>query len=171
MSMLRHLVLGGFAAGAFAAQAHLAAAQEQLQKPDGFPQRPLTMIVPYGPGGGSDQLARAMVAAMEPLIGVGVQVVNKPGGGGLAAIPDFMAAPPDGYTILESIDDIATNYASGKLDLHPAEDMVPICMAQITFNQIYIRPDDERFSDWESFVAHAKEHAGEVSAISARWSG
>ncbi|MGH6886195.1 MAG: tripartite tricarboxylate transporter substrate binding protein, partial [Geminicoccales bacterium] len=72
MSMLRHLVLGGLAAGALAAQAHLAAAQEQPQKPDGFPQRPLTMIVPYGPGGGSDQLARAMAAAMEPLMGVGV---------------------------------------------------------------------------------------------------
>ena len=163
MRMLRHLVLGGLAAGAFAAQANFTAAQEQPEKPDGFPERPLTMIVPYGPGGGSDQLARAMAAAMEPLMDVGVQVVNKPGGGGLAAIPDFMAAPPDGYTFLESIDDIVTNYASGKLDLHPAEGMVPICMAQITFNQIYIGPDEERFSDWESFVAYAKEHPGEVT--------
>jgi tripartite-type tricarboxylate transporter receptor subunit TctC len=104
-----------------------------------------------------------MAAAMEPLIGVGVQVVNKPGGGGLAAIPDFMAAPADGYTILESIDDLVTNYASNKLDLHPGEDLVPLCMAQITFNQIYIRPDDERFADWDGFVEYAEAHPGEVS--------
>lgn len=163
MSMVHRLVLAGFAAGAVFAQTEGAPAQEQVEKPDGFPERPLTMVVPYGPGGGSDQLSRAMASAMEPFLGVGIQVVNKPGGGGLAAIPDFMAAPPDGYTILESIDDIVTNHASGKLDLNPATDMVPICMAQVTFNQIFIRPDDDRFSDWESFLAYAKDNPGEVT--------
>lgn len=163
MIRVRRLVLAGFAAGAVFAQAERAPAQEEVEKPDGFPERPLTMIVPYGPGGGSDQLSRAMASAMEPLMGVGIQVVNKPGGGGLAAVPDFMAAPPDGYTVLESIDDIVTNHASNKLDLDPATDMVPICMAQVTFNQIYVRPDDERFSDWEGFVAYAEDHPGEVT--------
>jgi tripartite-type tricarboxylate transporter receptor subunit TctC len=132
-----------------------AAAQE---KPADFPERPLTMIVPYGAGGGSDQLSRAMAAAMEPILGQPIQVVNKPGGGGMAAVPDFMTAPADGYTILESIDDAVTNYVAGKLKEHPGEDWAPLCMAQITFSQIYIRPDDPRFSDWESFLAHAKEN-------------
>ena len=136
---------------------------QALDKPNGFPERPLTIIVPYGPGGGSDQLSRAMAAALEDIIGVGVQVVNKPGGGGMAAVPDFMTAPKDGYTLLESIDDAVTNYVAGKLKEHPGDDWVPICQAQITFSQIYIRPDDARFSDFQSFVEYAKQHPGQVT--------
>jgi hypothetical protein len=49
---------------------------------------------------------------------------------------------------------------SGKLREHPAEDWVPVAMAQITFSQIYIKPDDDRFVDWASFVAYAKENPG-----------
>ncbi|MGI9510334.1 MAG: tripartite tricarboxylate transporter substrate binding protein, partial [Geminicoccaceae bacterium] len=133
-------------------------AADAQEKPADFPERPLTMIVPYGAGGGSDQLSRAMAAAMEPALGQPIQVVNKPGGGGMAAVPDFMTAPADGYTILESIDDAVTNYVAGKLKEHPGENWEPLCMAQITFSQIYIRPDDDRFSDWESFLAYAKEN-------------
>lgn len=123
-----------------------------------FPSRPITIIVPYGPGGGSDKLVRAIAAPLEKIVGVPVQVVNKPGGGGLAAIPDFMAAPADGYTIIEHIDDSATLYASGKIKENPAEDWVPVAIAQITFSQIYVRPDDARFSDWGAFVKYAKEN-------------
>ena len=133
-----------------------------LDKPDGFPERPLTIIVPYGAGGGSDQLSRAMAAALEDVVGVGVQVVNKPGGGGMAAVPDFMTAPADGYTVLEAIDDAVSNHASGKLKEHPGQDWTPLCMAQITFSQVYVRPDDERFNDWASFAAYAKANPGQV---------
>ena len=133
---------------------------QELAKPDGFPERPLTIIVPYGAGGGSDQLSRAFGSALEKIIGVGVQVVNKPGGGGMAAVPDFMTAPPDGYTILQSIDDAVSNYASGKLKEHPGEDWTPLCMAQITFSQLYVRGDDERFPDWQSFLDFAKTGEG-----------
>ena len=150
------LVLGvGIAAGSAAAQ--------EPDKPDGFGQRPITMIVPYGAGGGSDQLSRAMAAAMEEVSDLTVQVVNKPGGGGTAAIPDFMLARADGYTILESIDDAVTSYVKGDIRENPAADWTPICMAQITFNQLYVRPDDERFSDWQSFVDYASENPGEVT--------
>lgn len=157
------LLLGGlFAAGLLSGAANPSGAQVPA-KPDGFPERPLTMIVPYGAGGGSDQLARAMAAELEKVLGVGVQVVNKPGGGGMAAIPDFMTAPADGYTLLESIDDAVTNYVSGKLKENPASDWEPLAMAQITFSQIYIRPDDSRFSDWAGFLAHAKANPGGVA--------
>ena len=134
-----------------------------ITKPDGFPERPITLIVPYGAGGGSDQLSRAMAGAIESAVGINFQVVNKPGGGGRAAIPDFMTAPADGYTVMEHIDDAATLYASGKIRENPAEDWVPLAMAQITFSQIYIRPDDERFSDWDSFLAYAQANPGQVT--------
>ena len=143
----------------------LAASALAQDKPADFPERPLTMIVPYGAGGGSDQLSRAMAAAMEPTLGQPIQVVNKPGGGGMAAVPDFMTAPADGYTLLESIDDAVTNHVSGKLSENPGADWEPLCMAQITFSQIYVHPDDERFNDWEGFVAHAKENQLSVANV------
>ena len=132
-------------------------------KPANFPERPLTLIVPYGAGGGSDQLARAWAAAMEPVIGQPFQVVNKPGGGGLAAVPDFMTAPGDGYPVLQSIDDAVTNFASGRLKSDPATDWEPLCMTQITFSQIYVRADDDRFANWDAFVAYAKANPGTAS--------
>jgi len=55
-------------------------ADTMVTPPDGFGKRPLTMIVPFGSGGGSDQLARAMAKAMGEVAGLDFQVVNKPGG-------------------------------------------------------------------------------------------
>lgn len=133
------------------------------EKPAGFGNRPLTMIVPYGAGGGSDQLSRAMAKAVEEETGLSFQVVNKPGGGGTAAIPDFMIAPPDGFTVLEHIDTAVAAYAKGDIRENPAEDWIPICIAQITFSQIYIRPDETRYTDWESLVAYIDAHPDELS--------
>lgn len=140
-----------------------ASAEEKLEKPAGFGNRPLTMIVPFGAGGGSDQLARAMAKAMEEVAGISFQVVNKPGGGGTAAIPDFMLAPADGFTVLEHIDNAVSAYAKGDIQENPAEDWVPLCTTQITFSQIYMRPDEDRFTDWASFVEYAKANPGEVT--------
>lgn len=154
--------LGGLLAG-IAIVSFSGPASALPDKPAGFGNRPLTMIVPFGAGGGSDQLARAMAKAMEEEAGLTFQVVNKPGGGGTAAIPDFMLAPADGFTVLEHIDNAVSAYAAGDIRENPAEDWVPLCMTQITFSQIYIRPDDDRFSDWESFLGYAKANPGQVT--------
>ena len=138
-------------------------ANAMLEKPAGFGTRPLTMIVPFGPGGGSDQLARAMAKAMEEVADLQFQVVNKPGGGGTAAIPDFMLAPADGYTVLEHIDNAVSAFAKGDISEDPATDWIPLCTTQITFSQIYIRSDEDRFSDWEGFSAYAKANPGQAT--------
>ena len=72
-----------------------AAVAADLAKPGDFPSRTISIIVPYGPGGGSDQVSRAWAEAMKDVTGVGFQVENKPGGAGLAAMPDFMSRPAD----------------------------------------------------------------------------
>ena len=133
-----------------------------MEKPNGFPKRPITLIVPYGAGGGSDQLSRAMATALEKVVDVPVKVVNKPGGSGVAGLSDFFMARPDGYTIIEHIDDAATLYASGVIKQSPSEEWYPACIAQIAFSQIYVRPDDKRFPNWEAFVKFAKENPGKI---------
>lgn len=150
-------------ASAMAVAAVASTAASALDKVGNFPSRPITIIVPYGAGGGSDQLSRAFGVAFDPITGVGSTVVNKDGGGGLAAIPDFMTAPKDGYTILQHIDDAVTAYVSGKLRENPAKDWVPVCMMQITFSQLYVRPDDSRFPDIQAVIKYAKDNPGKLT--------
>lgn len=135
----------------------LAADGQELEKPDGFPSRNITMMVPFGAGGGSDQVARALSRELEDITGVGIQIVNKPGAGGLAALPDFMVAPADGYTILEHTDGIVTGYAAGKSQVEPGEDVLPICITQIAFSMLFINAEDDRYSNWSELVDYAKE--------------
>lgn len=139
------------------------AVAQTLPKQGGYPDRPITIIVPFGAGGGADQVSRALAPAMEKVTGVPFQVENKPGGGGLAAIPDYMARPKDGYVIMEHDDALPAGTAAGQVNVEMGKDLVPICIVQVVFSQIYIRPDDKRFNDWKSFVSYAKAHAGKVT--------
>lgn len=148
-----------------------ALAQEKMEKPRGFPERPLTIVVPYGPGGGSDQVSRAIGPAMQKFLGQPLQIVNKPGASGLAAVPDFMAAPADGYTVLQHIDDAITHFAAGKLKEDPTEDWLPLGISQITFSQLYIRANENRFSDWPSLLSHIKANPGKVSVANVSGDG
>ncbi|MFQ5872600.1 MAG: tripartite tricarboxylate transporter substrate binding protein [Dehalococcoidia bacterium] len=142
-----------------------------IEKPKGFPERPLTIIVPYGAGGGSDQLTRAMASSLEKVIGVPVTVVNKPGGGGVAGLSDFMVARSDGYTLIEHIDDAATLYAAGTIREDPAKAWFPLCIAQITFSQIYVRSKDDRFPNWGAFLKYAKENPGKITVANVAHKG
>lgn len=153
-----------FAATAFAAIVVAATASaEPMKKAGSFPDRPLALIVPAGPGGGSDQLSRAMANVLPDISGVPAQVVNKPGGGALTAIVDYMAVPNDGYTILQHADIIATAYVSRKLQVNPTKDLATVAITQVTFSQLYIRSDEKRFSDWNSLLAYAKANPKAVT--------
>jgi len=132
-------------------------------KPSGFPERALTMIVPYGPGGGSGQVARAMAEAVTGLTGVNINRDHKPGGSGTVGMTAYMAMPTDGYNVLEHIDDAASAHALDSARPNPAEDLIPLVTSQVTFSQIYIRKNETRFTDWKSFVAWVKEQNGRAS--------
>lgn len=135
----------------------------EKERPDGFPERALTMIVPYGPGGGSSQYGQAHAQAFTELTDVAVNVEHKPGGSGAAGLTAYMAAPSDGYTVLEHIDDAASGHALDPSKPNPAKDLIPLVTAQITFNQIYIRTDEDRFTNWDEFVDFVKESDGEAT--------
>ncbi|MFQ5829064.1 MAG: tripartite tricarboxylate transporter substrate binding protein [Candidatus Methylomirabilia bacterium] len=134
---------------------------QQIPKPAGYPERGLTIIVCYGAGGGSDQMARALEAPAERILGQPITVVNKPGGAGLACLPDFQATPADGYTILQHTDGLVTQYAAGKHNLSPLDDLIPLLTANIVPSQLYVNPKDERFlvggkADFDKVLAYAK---------------
>lgn len=157
-------MLIGLLAGAGLAVPVLAAGlPDKMEKPGGFPERPLTMIVPYGPGGGSGQVSRAMIQGIKDAVGFDITPDYKPGGSGLVGLKTYMAAPADGYTVLQSIDDATSAFAAGRSDVHPGRDLIPLVIAQITFSQIYIRGNETRFKDWKSFVEFAKKAGGKAT--------
>lgn len=148
---------------ALGATVSLTAVAAELEKPGGFPNRPLTVIVPYGPGGGADTMSRAWAAPMKKVIGVELRVVNQPGGGGFAAIPDYMARPKDGYTIIEHDDSLPPGELLGKVSISVFGELEPICVTNVAFSQMYIRPDDDRFNNWDSFVKYAKANPNKLT--------
>jgi len=134
-----------------------------MAKPDGYPARALTMIVPYGPAGGSGQVAQAMAQAVTELTGVAINRDHKPGGSGSVGTTAYMAAPADGYTVLEHIDDASSAHALDSTQPNPATDLIPLVTSQITFSQIYIRTDETRYTDWESFVSWVTAQNGKAT--------
>ncbi|XDZ66492.1 tripartite tricarboxylate transporter substrate binding protein [Alphaproteobacteria bacterium LSUCC0684] len=138
-------------------------AEASMDKPGGFPDRALTMIVPYGPAGGSGQVAAAMAEAVTELTGVSINRDHKPGGSGSVGMTAYMAMPADGYNVLEHIDDASSAHALDSSKPNPASDLTPLVVSQVTFSQIYIRSNETRFTDWPSFVEWVKAQDGKAT--------
>ncbi|GHC69918.1 hypothetical protein GCM10007320_03810 [Pseudorhodoferax aquiterrae] len=92
MHWTRRALCAGLAATAFA--------QPALAQPDApYPAKPIELIVAYGPGGGTDLVARLLARHLEKQIGGSVVVLNRPGAGGGIGFGELARAKPDGYTI------------------------------------------------------------------------
>ena len=65
-----------------------------------WPTKPITLINPFSVGGSTDLVARILAPKMSEILGVSVQVVSKPGAGGITANLEVVKSPPDGYTLL-----------------------------------------------------------------------
>ena len=154
-------VFTGFAGATLAGECKVSEAS--MAKPGGFPDRALTMIVPYGPGGGSGQVAAAMAEAVTELTSVSINRDHKPGGSGTVGMTAYMAAPADGYTVLEHIDDASSAHALDSSKPNPAVDLIPLVISQVTFSQIYIRTNETRYTDWSSFVEWVRAQDGKAT--------
>ena len=157
------LVTGFAATASMALAGECRVAEASMDKPGGFPDRALTMIVPYGPGGGSGQVAAAMAEAVTELTGVSINRDHKPGGSGTVGMTAYMAAPADGYNVLEHIDDASSAHALDSSRPNPAEDLIPLVVSQVTFSQIYIRSNETRYTDWPSFVEWVQAQNGKAT--------
>ena len=166
---MKHSFKAAFLAAGLVAMAGAANAFEcqvkeaSMSKPGGFPDRALTMIVPYGPAGGSGQVAAAMAEAVTSLTGVSINRDHKSGGSGTVGMTAYMAAPADGYSVLEHIDDASSAHALDSSRPNPASDLIPLVTSQVTFSQIYIRTNETRFTDWKSFVEWVKAQNGKAT--------
>ncbi|MGZ5111517.1 MAG: Bug family tripartite tricarboxylate transporter substrate binding protein [Usitatibacter sp.] len=95
----------------------------------GFPQRALTIVVPFAPGGGTDSLARELSKLLQERLGQPVIVDNRGGAGGAIAAAQVAQAKPDGYTLLFVTSTFVTVAATDrKLSYDILKDFTPIVM-------------------------------------------
>ncbi|MCD0501883.1 Bug family tripartite tricarboxylate transporter substrate binding protein [Bordetella petrii] len=125
MDTTRRRLLQGMAASA----AMLAWAGPGRAANGGFPNKPIRLYVPFGPGSGSDVYARYFGEQLTARLGQAVVVENKPGAGGAIAVRATTGSPADGYTILlGSNSPMAVNLSTYQsLPYDPVQDVQPIC--------------------------------------------
>ncbi|MHB1011397.1 MAG: Bug family tripartite tricarboxylate transporter substrate binding protein [Desulfobacteria bacterium] len=125
---------------------------------DAYPSKPITAVVPFGPGGSTDLLARAVEKvwpkySKEPLV-----VVNKPGGGGVVGTEGVVRSRPDGYTLY-------FGYGSGhdvvmpslqKMPYDPLKDLVPVARLSI-HSVVIVTGANSPFHSIKDVVAWSKK--------------
>lgn len=125
---------------------------------DKYPVRAIELIVPWGPGGGADQLARLVGKLAEPMVGQGLPVVNVPGGTGATGMAKLIAAPADGYSAAVYIADSHALLA-GPTPRWTLADITPVAVMIQGPSFIFV-PADSRFKTWADFEKEAKEKPG-----------
>ena len=131
-----------------------------------FPSKPIRIIVPAAPGGTTDIAARLLADRMGAELGQTIVVENRAGAAGIIGVQAFLAATPDGYTVLMgNIGPNAINYALYKNLSYKPEDMIPITMVISNSNVLVVNPAVPAKTVSE-LVALAKASPGKISFAS-----
>ena len=128
-----------------------------------YPARPITMVMPYAPGGPGDSITRVFAAAMQKTLGQQVVVDNPAGASGTIGTAKVARAAPDGYTLLMIHVSHATNLAMYKgLPYHPVDDFEPIGSAT-NGPMVIVARNDFPAKDLDEFITYLRANGPRVS--------
>src|SRR5262245_23202169 len=107
-----------------------------------YPTRPVTIVVPFAAGGGTDIIARLLAQKLEQRLGKSFLIDNKPGAGSTIGATAAARAAPDGYTLLMAPSPTLAMSVSiyKNLPYHPATDFIPIALAAQTPFVLIVNP-------------------------------
>jgi putative tricarboxylic transport membrane protein len=120
-----------------------------------FPSRPIEFIVPWGPGGGADQVARKLAKLMEPRLKVSMPVINVPGATGQTGLTKMLTAPADGYSISVFIGDTFALQAGTPVPKWTMQDIEPLGIV-IQQASAFLVQEGGRFKDWADLEKAAR---------------
>lgn len=127
-----------------------------------YPEKPITVICPYGAGGGADMLLRIALPYMEKALGATIVPEYKSGAAGLVGANYYATAKPDGYRILLYNQPnmlLQTRYM--KAAFKP-EDFIPLLGLNLDWDMLIVR-DDSPFGNLEELIAYAKTNPGKLT--------
>jgi tripartite-type tricarboxylate transporter receptor subunit TctC len=160
---MKHTLLAPLLAGALAccASGPGTAAEE-------YPARPITLIVPFTPGGGTDIMGRMIAEKLGQSLGKPVVVSNKPGAGGTIGTEMAARAEPDGYTLMiGSVSTISINPSLYKnLATNPLRDLAPVSPVASTPSILAV-PNDLPVASVQDLIAFARKSPGGINFGSA----
>ncbi|HEX7221370.1 MAG TPA: tripartite tricarboxylate transporter substrate binding protein [Burkholderiales bacterium] len=129
----------------------------------GYPAKPVRIIVPAQPGGGLDLIGRTVGDELGRALGQTFVIENVGGGGGSIACQQTARAAPDGYTLMVGyVATHATSPAVRKVPYDPIRDFTPVAMVGGTRNMLVVHPTVP-VSDLKGFIAYAKAKANKVT--------
>ena len=131
-----------------------------------YPSKPITMVVPFPPGGVADIVGRPLATQMERALKQPIVVVNRTGAGGAVGMGSVAKSAPDGYTILMALSSISifpiSDRINGKTPSYEMKDFAPIAL--ITADPtVLIVSADSPWKDLKEFVASAKAYPGKIN--------
>ena len=133
---------------------------------EAFPSRPITIVVPFPPGGVADVTARPVAAAMEKILKSPVSVVNKTGAAGAVGMQSVAVAKPDGYTLLLALSSISIIPEADKLFGRPpaftVDQFAPIGLISAD-PTILVVPADKPWQTAKDFIEDARRRPGQIS--------
>ncbi|MDR3004958.1 MAG: tripartite tricarboxylate transporter substrate binding protein, partial [Acidovorax sp.] len=135
--------------------------QTQAQ-PAAYPNRPITLIVPYGAGGVTDVMARALTLGMGKSLGQTIIIENKPGAGASMGVVDMKTAKPDGYRLTLTPVGIFRQPHIQKVNFDPVAD-VSYVGAFMTYDFLLAVAADSPFKSLKDVVDAAKRDPGAVN--------
>lgn len=126
-----------------------------------YPTKAITMIIPYGAGGGTDTYGRMLAAQLEKKLGVSVTVTNQGGASGSIGTKFVHDAAADGYTLLFSAETIGTYRAMGTSDLS-YNNFIPISLA-VNDPKLIVVSKDSKYNTLEELLADIKANPGKIT--------
>ncbi len=128
-----------------------------------FPERPVRVIVPFPPGGGTDIITRTIAAAMSEDLGQPVVVENKPGGGTVVGTEAAATSASDGYTLVMATFAHAVNPSlKAKLPYDTFKAFAPVALVARSYNIVVVRPDSG-FASIKDLIAAARANPGKLN--------
>lgn len=154
---------------ALAATALLALAGGGTQAADWKPEKPIRLVIPFGPGGATDVVSRVLAAKVSETIGQPVVVENRAGGGGLIGMGVVKESKPDGYTLLVTTIGYGANpalYRHKKIPYDPFKDFTLITRTA-NIPTVLVVPPSLGIKTLQEFIDRAKAKPGTLSLGSA----
>ncbi|MBB5391870.1 MULTISPECIES: tripartite tricarboxylate transporter substrate binding protein [unclassified Herbaspirillum] len=127
-----------------------------------WPERPVTLVVPWGAGGGTDATARIIGALLEKDIGQPVNVVNRTGGNGVVGHQSIAGAAPDGYTIGIATVEISMMHHQGLTKLTP-RDFTPLALMNFDPAALTVSHDSP-YKTFDDLMKAIKANPGKLKA-------